>query len=145
VLFLSLALGLLNQHINKLRWIIIIISVQDICNYIPETDHVSRIYNVAAILSLQYMVHDQVLYLYISTYKICAQCFPGVLCRCFLNDFEIIPFAPINTGITCDFTFHIHFTSVARSLYFKIFLASFFIYLKKLQCNYHRLWYPVYC
>ena len=33
--------------------------------------------------------------------------FPGMLLTYFLNDFEIVPFAPIITGITFGFTFHI--------------------------------------
>jgi hypothetical protein len=45
---------------------------------------------------------------------------------CFLNDFEMVPVAPIITGITLVFTFHIHRIYIVRSLYFKIFSASFF-------------------
>jgi len=37
--------------------IIIITFIQSICNYVPETDSVSRVYSVAAILCLQCMVH----------------------------------------------------------------------------------------
>jgi hypothetical protein len=43
----------------------------------------------------------------------------------FLNDLEIVPVAPLITGISLAFTFHISFTSIVRSLYFKIFSASF--------------------
>jgi hypothetical protein len=32
---------------------------------------------------------------------------PGTLLRYFLNDFEMVPVAPINTGITIVFTFHL--------------------------------------
>jgi hypothetical protein len=35
----------------------------------------------------------------------------------FLNDFEIAPVAPIITGITFVFTFHMHCISFVRSLY----------------------------
>jgi hypothetical protein len=47
------------------------------------------------------------------------------LLRYFLNDFEMVPVAPIITGITFVFTFHMHCISIVRSLYFKIFSASF--------------------
>jgi hypothetical protein len=43
----------------------------------------------------------------------------------FLNDFEIVPVSSIITGITLAFTFHMRCISVVRSLYFKIFSASF--------------------
>ena len=45
----------------------------------------------------------------------------------FLNDLEMVPVAPIITGITLVFTFHMRCISVVRSLYFKIFSASFLI------------------
>ena len=45
----------------------------------------------------------------------------------FLNDFEIVPVAPIITGITFVFTFHMRCMSIVRSLYFRIFSASFLI------------------
>jgi hypothetical protein len=34
-------------------------------------------------------------------------CFPGLLLRYFLNDFEMVPVVPIVTGITSVFTFYI--------------------------------------
>ena len=37
-----------------------------------------------------------------------TSCFPGMLLTYFLNDFEIVPVAPIITGITFGFTFHIY-------------------------------------
>ena len=45
----------------------------------------------------------------------------------FLNDFEIVPVAPIITGITFAFTFHMRSIFIVRSLYFRIFSASFLI------------------
>ena len=33
-------------------------------------------------------------------------CYPGMLLRYCLNDFEMVPVAPITTGITFAFTFH---------------------------------------
>ena len=47
-------------------------------------------------------------------------CFPGMLLTYFLNDFEIVPVAPIITGITFVFTFHMRCISIVRSLYFRI-------------------------
>ena len=51
--------------------------------------------------------------------------FPGMLLMFFFNDFEMVPVAPIITGITLVFTFHMRCISIVRSLYFKIFSASF--------------------
>ena len=53
--------------------------------------------------------------------------FPGMLLRYFLNIFEIVPVAPIITGITFVFTFHMRCFSIVSYLYFKIFSASFLI------------------
>jgi hypothetical protein len=47
----------------------------------------------------------------------------------FLNDFELVPVAPIITGITLVFTFHMRCISIVRSLYFKIFSASLLLLL----------------
>ena len=100
--------------------IIIIISfMQGIYTYIPETNCVPREYSVAAILWFLFMVLISLvsvlnlLYFYISTFRsMCAVpnmaifCssltlwFPGMLLTYFLNDFEIVPVAPIITGIT---------------------------------------------
>ena len=54
---------------------------------------------------------------------------PGMLPTYFLNDFEMVPVAPIITGITVVFTFHIRWISIVRSLYFKIFQLFFFYYI----------------
>ena len=80
------------------------------------------------------------LYLYSSTFRsMCAvpnmavfcssltSCFLGMLLTYFLNYFEIVPVAPIITGITFVFTFHMHCISTVRPLYFRIFSASFLI------------------
>ena len=53
--------------------------------------------------------------------------FPGMLLTYFLNVFEIVPIAPLITGITLVFTFHMNCISIVRSLYFRIFSASFII------------------
>jgi len=102
---------------------IIISFMQDIYTYIPETNYIPREYSVAAILLLLFMVLIplvsvlNLLYFYISTFRsMCAvpnmaifwssltSCFPGMLLTYFLNDFEIVPVAPIFTGVTFVFT-----------------------------------------
>jgi hypothetical protein len=50
-----------------------------------------------------------------------------MLFRYFLKDFEMVPVARIITGITFLLAFHMRSMSVVRSLYFKIFSASFLI------------------
>jgi hypothetical protein len=89
-----------------------------IYNYTPQTNHVSRVYRVVVILYLQFMAHLllfpllNVLYFYISTFRstyaepnmavFCScliSCFPGMLLGCFLNDFKMVPVAPIITII----------------------------------------------
>ena len=109
-------------------------------NYVPKE------YSVAAILLLLFMVLISLVpvlnlsYFYISTFRsMCAvpniavfcnsltSRFPGMLFTYFLNDFEIVPVAPIITGITFVFTFYMQCISIVRSLYFRIFSASFLI------------------
>ena len=111
-----------------------------------KTNYVPREYSVAAILLLLFMVLISLvsvlnlLYFYISTFQstcLCAvpnmavfcssltSCFPGMLITYFLNDFEIVPVAPIITGTTFVFTFHMNCISIVRSLYFRTFSASF--------------------
>ena len=82
--------------------------------YIPETNYVPREYSFATILLLLFMVLISLvsvlnlLYFHISTFRSrCAvpnmavfwssltSCFPGMLLTYFLNDFEIVPVAPI--------------------------------------------------
>ena len=88
--------------------------MQGIYTYIPETIHVPREYSVTAILLLLFVVLISLvsvlnlLYFYISTFRsMCTvpnmavfwgsltSCFPGMLLTYFLNDFEIVPVAPI--------------------------------------------------
>ena len=45
----------------------------------------------------------------------------------------MVPVAPIITGITIVFTFHVRWISIVRSLYFKMFSASFLITLLSLE------------
>ena len=104
--------------------------MQGIYTYISETNDVPREYSVAAILLLLFLVLislvsvSNLLHFYISTFRsMCAvpnvavfwsfltSCFPGLLLMFFLNDFEIVPVAPIFTGITFVLTFHMRYTS----------------------------------
>ena len=106
--------------------IIIIISfMQGIYTYIPETNYVPKEYSVAGILLFLFMVLISLvsvlnlLYFYISTFRskcavpnmavFCSSLtswFPGMLLTYFLNDLEVVLVAPIITGITFVFTFH---------------------------------------
>ena len=102
--------------------------MQGIYTYVPETNYVPRAYSVAAILLLLLMVLIalvpvlNLLYFFISTFRsMCAvpnmavfcssltSCVPGMLLTYFLDDFEIVPVAPIITGINFVFTFHMRF------------------------------------
>jgi hypothetical protein len=47
-----------------------------------------------------------------------TSCFPGTLLKYFLKDFEIVPVAPIITGVTFVFTFHVRCISVIRYYYY---------------------------
>jgi hypothetical protein len=86
--------------------------------YIPETNHVPREYIAAAVLSLLFIVPISpvpalaLLYFYVSTFRsmfsvprmavFCSSLtswFPGMLLTYFLNDFEMVPVAPIITDI----------------------------------------------
>ena len=147
--------GSLNQKCSKSFIIIILVItfMQGIYNCIPETNHVSRVCSVAAVLYLQFMLHVMIfhtwnMYIYMSTWhKICAvsnmavfcspliSCFPVMLLRYCLSDFEIVPVALITTGINFAFTFHMCWISLIRSLYLissQLLSWSHFC-LKKLQ------------
>jgi hypothetical protein len=78
------------------------------------------------------MIH--VLYFYTSNFRsMCAvpskavfcrslmSCYPDVCFRYFLNDFGVVPVAPIITGITFVFTFQIRSIPIVNYLYFKKF------------------------
>ena len=104
--------------------------------YLKQT-RLHGIYNVSALLLLQFMVHVMLypmfigLYFYVSTFwNMCAVlnmavfcnsvilCFPSIFHRYFLNNFEIVPFSPIITGIPFVFTFHMGCISVVRCFIF---------------------------
>ena len=53
--------------------------------------------------------------------------FPGTSLTYFLNDLEMVPVAPIITGITLLLTFHIRCISIVRSLYFIIIIIIIII------------------
>ena len=53
----------------------------------------------------------------------------------FLNDFEMVPVAPITTGITVVFTFHIRWFSIVRSLYLKFIIIIIIIIIIDDKCG----------
>ena len=95
--------------------------MQGIYNYTPETNHVSKVYNIAVALCLRYMVRVMlytvinVLYIYtnsfrsmyavsnVAVFSSSLMCFPGVLLGGFLNDSEMVPFALFVVGVTYVF------------------------------------------
>jgi hypothetical protein len=95
--------------------------MQGIYTYIPETNHVPMEYSVAAVLfmvPISLVSALALVYFYISTFRsICVMpnmtvfCsyltswFPGMVLTYLLNDFKMVPFTPIITGITLVFTF----------------------------------------
>jgi len=100
--------------------------------------------SVPAILLLLFMVLISLvpmlnlLYFYISTFRsMCAvpnmavfcssltSCIPGMLLTYFLNDFEIVPVAPIIIDITFAFTFHMRCISIVRSYVLESSLLPF--------------------
>ena len=122
--------------------------MQGIYTHIPEINYVPREYSVAAILFFLFMVVISLvsvlnlLYFYISTFRnMCAvpnmavfcssltSWFPGMLLTHFLNVFEIVPVAPIITGITFVFTLHMRCIYLVRSLYFRILLLFLLLLL----------------
>jgi hypothetical protein len=108
------------SHVAFIIIIIIIVSfMQGIYTYIPETNHVPREYSTADVLLLLFMVPISLvsaltlLYFYVSTFRsmcvapnmavLCSSLtsrFPGMMLTYFLNDLEMVPAAPIITGIT---------------------------------------------
>ena len=120
--------------------------MQGINTYIFETNHFPREHSVSAILSLLFMVSISLvpalalLYFYVSTFRsmctvpnmavFCSSLtprFPGMLLTYCLNDFEMVPVAPIIIGITLVFTFHMRCISVVRYLFFKLLLLFNFL------------------
>jgi hypothetical protein len=147
------------------------IFTQSIYNDIIETYHVCRVHNVAAILWLKLMAHVMlyrkinVLHSHISTLRsVCAvpniaavrsslmSSFPGLLFGHFLHDFEMVPVAPIVTGITRTealkqclvFTLHIHSASIVTSFLDTLLFPELAISVEThVPFHYHQLLYPV--
>ena len=82
-------------------------------------------------------------------YAFCSSlmsCPPGMLFGYFANDFEMVPVAPIVTGITSTGAFVLHSTSALCTLFLLQLLSMSHFYLLKLQCplthtflvHYHR-------
>ena len=122
--------------------------------HISETNHVPRGYIVAAILSLLFMVPLclvpvlVLLFFYISTFRnkcavpnmvvFCSSLtswFPGMSLTYFLNDLEMVPVAPIITGITPVFTFHLLLLLLLLLYFIKLayFNAKFTKTVKNIQ------------
>jgi hypothetical protein len=65
--------------------------IQGICNYIPATDHICRLYSVATVLQLQFMVYVtllpmlNVLYFYSGSFRSIVRCPMWVLSCSFFN------------------------------------------------------------
>ena len=125
---------------------IIVSFMQGSHTHIPETNHVPRGYIVTAILSLFFMVPLclvpalVLLFFYVSTFRIMfavpnmavfcgplTSWFPGISLKYFLNYLEMVPVAPIITGITLVFTFHMRCISIVRSLYFNYIIIIIII------------------
>ena len=113
--------------------------MQGIYHYLPETNHVSRVYSVAAVLYLQFVLYVMlfrilnVLFFNISTFrskcavpKMAAFCsslisyVPDMLFRYCLSDFEMVPVAPTTTGINFAFTFYMPWISIKSFYILKI-------------------------
>jgi hypothetical protein len=122
--------------------------MQDIYTCIPETNHVPREHRVAVILMLLFMVLISLvpaltsLYLHVSNFRsMCAvtnmdvfcssltSWFPGMLLTYFLNHFEMVPVAPIITGITFVFTLQMRciIIIIIIILYIKLFVRLYLI------------------
>lgn len=103
----------------------VITFLRGISNCIAESKTVSRVYILAAVLRVQFTARVLLfptiaLYFYIYTFRnmctvhgmavLCTSimsCFPGVLLRYFMSDFEMDVFAPVIAGINFVFTFFV--------------------------------------
>jgi len=105
--------------------ILVITFMHGIYNYVPDTNHLSRLYSVAAVLYMQLMLHVMlfrpcnIFCTFTSALPtVCGQypmwlffVFPqchGILLRYHLNDFETVPVTHIITDITFAVKFHMH-------------------------------------
>jgi len=150
--------------------------MQSIYNYMPETTHISTVYSfcshsvftVCVTFTCVSHVKCFLLLKQQATYRsMCAvpvwqffcisfiSCFPAMLLRNFMNEFEMVPVAPIISGITVVFKFHMRWISVVKALYFRIFSASLLVTFLSPEIstsvkhtflfNYYEFWCPVYC
>ena len=114
--------------------------MQCIYNYISETNRVSRVCSVPAVLYLQFVLLVT-LFCILNTYwtftlvlsevhnkafscSLLVLCFPSLLLRYCLYDFVMSLLLLLSL---LAFTFHVHRISIVRSLYFRIFSAFFLI------------------
>ena len=109
--------------------ILVIVFIQGIYNYIPETNHVYRVYSVAAVLYLQFIL-QWMLFRVLNKFctftsalsALCVQCtiwlffcisliscFSVMLLRYCLTDCETVPVAPTITVINFVLTQYIYF------------------------------------
>jgi hypothetical protein len=63
-------------------------------------------------------------------------CFAGMLLKCFLDCFEIVPVVPIATGVTLGF-----YSSHALYFYSKVFYFKILVSLLRLQHYYYYYYY----
>lgn len=57
-----------------------------------------------------------------------VSCLSGMLLRHFVNDFEVVPVAPVVAAVNFVFTFYMNCISFVRSLYLKIFSDYYYYY-----------------
>jgi len=111
----------------------------------PETNHACRVFIVAAVLHFAMCVIFNVIshakyvfYFRINNFQsmrkvpnmvvLCtalSSCFPGMLLRNCLNEFQIVSVASINNGINFAFALQVCWISVVRFLYFRTFSGFF--------------------
>ena len=105
-------------------------------NYIPETNHVSRVDTAVAVLQLQHTLQVilspmlNISYFCVSTPPPVAPWRHAFMVRCsgiFWVILKMIPAAPVTVGIAFVSKFHTGRASVVRVLYFEIFSTSLFI------------------
>ena len=128
--------------------VVVVVSVlQCIYNYIPETNHVSMLYSVAAVLYLQSVLHVM-LFRVLNIFCTFTLALPSVFLQCtvwlffflqFLNFALSWYFAQVLSKLFWvgssrpllslishfAFTFHMRWISIVKSFYFRIFSVSF--------------------
>ena len=123
------------RGINYIIILLFIAFMRVIYKYTPEKKSLCRVNTVAVNLWLQFVLHVMLFrpWNIFCTFTfalsvVCLQCsvwpffffvvlnfcFPGMLLPYCLSDFEMVPVAPIFTGITFLFTFHRGWFSILR-------------------------------